>query len=58
MLKITGIDMLPGTNLCALLSSNGQVYHWPWLEETESALCSAITDQDVVRISCGDEYGQ
>ena len=55
-LRIIGIDMLAGTNLCALVSSKGQLYHWPWLEESDSALCSVITDQDIERISCGDEY--
>lgn len=48
---------MPGNNLCAVLSRNGQVYLWPWQEDGDGALVTAVADKDIVDISCGDDYG-
>jgi len=48
---------MAGTNYCAILSSSGQVYLWPWLEDRDGVLVTVATDLDVVNIKCGDEYG-
>lgn len=48
---------MAGTNYCAILSSSGHVYLWPWLEDRDGVLVTVATDLDVVNIKCGDEYG-
>ena len=56
-IRVTEIATMAGTNYCAILSSSGQVYLWPWLEDRDGVLVTVATDLDVVNIKCGDEYG-
>ena len=48
---------MAGTCVCVCLTQSGQIYLWPWMEESEENAMMVLPDQDAVRISCGDEYG-
>lgn len=48
---------MTGTCMCTILTHTGQVYLWPWMEDSEDNAMIVLPDQDTVRISCGDEYG-
>ena len=51
---------MAGSALCAILTQTGQVLLWPWLDAADpdrAPAINALVDQDVIRISCGDEFG-
>ena len=54
---VAEIGFMTGTCVCVVLTHTGQVYLWPWMEDSDDNPMIVISDQDIVRISCGDEYG-
>jgi len=55
---VAEIGFMAGVCVCVVLTHTGQVYLWPWMEDSDdNPTMVIISDQDIVRISCGDEYG-
>lgn len=51
--------MATNTVYCTVLTQNGQVLFWPWQDADceKAAIMNALTDKDVIHISCGDDLG-
>lgn len=48
---------MAGACVCVILTHAGQVYAWPWMADSDDIPMMIMPDQDIVRISCGHEYG-
>lgn len=54
---VSEISFMAGACVCVILTHAGQVYAWPWMADSDDIPLMIMPDQDIVRISCGHEYG-